>query len=265
MRALYLVFIVAVVSSGCGGEDSPAAPSSMVSSVQVAQANPAETIFVGQTIQFTATSTLSTGDMQVASGTWGSDNTRVATVDQNGLVTAIAPGEATIFVDVNPRGMIRIRVFSRFGGTWAGLWVVTDCVDSGMFTTLNACGGTIPVGFMAPFLALMTQNRDLVSSAALDFSLFTGETNGTSSIGGLLQLNDTSLQLSASSPFPPLEGRLQEWQSTIPTPGRMEGTFRVHATSPEISGDLLVSAELRDVNGIAGNTAGLRSTPASSP
>ena len=52
MRVLSLAIAIALVSVGCG-DDSPTAPT--VSSIVVAQADPTETLFIGQTVQFTAT------------------------------------------------------------------------------------------------------------------------------------------------------------------------------------------------------------------
>ena len=133
MRVSHLAVVVTLASVGCSGDDNPASPTPTVSSVTVAPANPGGTIFIGETTQFQATSTLSNGQTEMRAGTWGSDNTDVATVDQNGLVTGVAAGEATIFVDVNPRGQLLIRVFPDFGGSWAGNEVPTGCQDSGAF------------------------------------------------------------------------------------------------------------------------------------
>jgi len=57
------------------------------------------TIYVGQTEQMTATVTMSDETTKTATGTWGSDNTSVATVNQSGLVTGIASGKATVYID----------------------------------------------------------------------------------------------------------------------------------------------------------------------
>ncbi len=134
-RVLGIAVVLALTSVGCG-DDSPTAPTATVSSVTVAPSDPGGTVFIGETTQFQATSTLSNGQTEMRAGTWGSDNTDVATVDQNGLVTAVAAGEATIFVDVNPRGQLLIRVFPDFGGSWAGNEFSTGCQDSGDFAGL---------------------------------------------------------------------------------------------------------------------------------
>lgn len=72
----------------------PDIPDITVTSVTVTSTN--STISVGQTEQMTATVTMSDGSTKAATGTWGSDNTSVATVNQSGLVTGIGTGTATI-------------------------------------------------------------------------------------------------------------------------------------------------------------------------
>lgn len=64
-------------------------------------------IYVGQLERMTATVTMSDGTTEVATGTWGSRNTRVATVNQSGLVTGIDAGNVAIFFEmiVNPSGI----------------------------------------------------------------------------------------------------------------------------------------------------------------
>ena len=185
MRVLFLAVVVALAAVGCGG-DNPVAPTPTVSSVTVAPATPNQTIFIGQTAQFTATSTLSDGQTEMRAGTWGSDNPAVATVDQNGLVTAVAAGEATIFVDVNPRGQVLIRVFPNFGGTWAGNEVITGCQDSGVFVGLCAepefqLGSTDDNGYM------FTQTRASVDAVLGDGTL-TASSTGTVTTDGELRL-----------------------------------------------------------------------------
>ncbi len=62
------------------------------------------TILIGQTEQMTATVTMSDGTSQAATGTWGSDNTNVATVNQSGIVRGIGSGTATIYIDMTEGG-----------------------------------------------------------------------------------------------------------------------------------------------------------------
>ena len=58
----------------------------------------AASINAGETVQLTASVTPSNADSKYAALTWKSDNTKVATVDQKGLVTAVKQGTAIITV-----------------------------------------------------------------------------------------------------------------------------------------------------------------------
>ena len=107
-----------------------------VSSVTV-RAPSNRTIFIGNRVQFTAQSTLRDGTTQnvTTSGTWGSGNPSVARVNQNGMVTAVAAGNANIFVDVNPRGSFRIRVFPQVSSQgsvqlWPVPWLISQTLSS---------------------------------------------------------------------------------------------------------------------------------------
>ena len=82
----------------------------------------------GATVQLVATATRASG--AVATGettTWASDDEAVATVDQNGLVTGVGPGTATITatiggVDGSEMVTVNINVASLIG-TYTGAWV----------------------------------------------------------------------------------------------------------------------------------------------
>jgi len=88
----------------CKGSTTPEIPIPTATIVMVSSPN--SEIAVGQKEQMTATVTMSDGTTKAATGTWGSDNPSVATVDQSGLVTAIKPGAATIYIDVSTAGII---------------------------------------------------------------------------------------------------------------------------------------------------------------
>ena len=74
----------------------------ITSEVSVTSSN--STIYVGQTEQMTATVTMSDGTTEAATGTWGSDNTNVAIVNQSGIVMGIGSGTATIYIDTTEGG-----------------------------------------------------------------------------------------------------------------------------------------------------------------
>src|SRR5437899_2968800 len=88
----------ATITATSEGQQGTAAVTVMlapVSSVTVTP-NPA-TVQIGQTLQLTAT--LKDANQNVLTGrvvTWASDNTAVATVNSNGLVTGVTQGQATI-------------------------------------------------------------------------------------------------------------------------------------------------------------------------
>ena len=88
--AALVLLTAATLLSGCDNKDNEIWWSD-VPYVYGAQ-NHAATIELGQTLQLSAT----TDDGQAV--VWESSDESVATVDQNGLVTAIALGEATITV-----------------------------------------------------------------------------------------------------------------------------------------------------------------------
>ena len=111
MRNVLVIVVLAGLPVACGGDDNPASPTTTTTTTSVSVTFSAETIRVGDTVQFEARETLSNGQTRIAtSATWGSDNPAVATVSQTGLVTAVDVGTATIFADVNPRGTVLIEV-----------------------------------------------------------------------------------------------------------------------------------------------------------
>ena len=87
------------VSAACGRSSTAAAPSQpspTISSVAVTSAGPFTGI--GQTVQFTATATSSSGVSQnvTAQATWQSSNAQVVTITPAGVATSVAEGDAKI-------------------------------------------------------------------------------------------------------------------------------------------------------------------------
>jgi len=108
-----LAFICLILSCKKDNAVTPNPPPT-VSTVTVTSNR--STIFVGQTEQMTATVTMSDGTTKAASGTWGSDNTSVATVNQSGLATGVAPGDATIYFDATNATRILYATNTEEGG-----------------------------------------------------------------------------------------------------------------------------------------------------
>ena len=98
--------------------------------------DPSPSVLEGATVQLVATATRASG--AVATGettTWASDDEAVATVDQNGLVTGVGPGTATITatiggVDGSEMVTVNINVASLIG-TYTGAWVDNTFLTTG--------------------------------------------------------------------------------------------------------------------------------------
>lgn len=83
------------------------------------------TILIGQMEQMTATVTMSDGSTKPATGTWGSDNTNVAIVNQSGIVLGISSGTATIYIDTTEGGKRGTKLL-----TVRSLWSKSGVGDS---------------------------------------------------------------------------------------------------------------------------------------
>jgi hypothetical protein len=86
--------------AGCSDERSPTEPGRVAESVTVGGAR---TLTEGETVPLVATVRWSTGANETVTDgvTWVSDDPRIASVDQRGVVTALAPGETRIRATVN--------------------------------------------------------------------------------------------------------------------------------------------------------------------
>jgi uncharacterized protein YjdB len=99
-KTLVLLTLTLIALTGCGGggggEGGGSSSTKTLTSIAVTPAD--NRLAVGKTQQFTATGSYSDGSTQnlAASVTWSSSNTAVATVDSNGVVTAVAAGSTTI-------------------------------------------------------------------------------------------------------------------------------------------------------------------------
>ena len=102
-RSYFVLVSLCLAVVACGSDSpapvTPAAPTPTTSAVQVRAAGDASgTLEAGQTRQFVATATQSTGTTSdvTQQATWQSSAPAVATVSATGLVTAVAQGDADI-------------------------------------------------------------------------------------------------------------------------------------------------------------------------
>ncbi len=92
-RRVAAALLAVAAAFGCS-RDNPSAPPSLQGVVVIA---PDSTIFVGQTVTATAVGVSQYGDtMALKNIKWSSNPSSVATVDDNGVITAIKPGNAVI-------------------------------------------------------------------------------------------------------------------------------------------------------------------------
>lgn len=179
----WLVCLALSAACGDAGSPGPTAPSlPSVTSITVAGN---DLLLVGNSETFTAVG--NTGALK--NPLWGSDAPAVATVDAlTGLVTAVAKGTATIFVDANGvRGTMLVRTLPNFGGSWHGVFQETACESSGDFVRWNSCDSYWDLA-SGPLSLTFTQNRDRVSGR-FGSSL---EVSGVVSSSGTLSLTGTS-------------------------------------------------------------------------
>ena len=84
--------------------------------------------------------TLSSGDTQPVRTGWRSDNNSIATVSDQGLITAIGNGVVNISVALGvAQASQALRVVPDFQGQWHGRYVVLNCTETGFFATINTC------------------------------------------------------------------------------------------------------------------------------
>ena len=131
-RVLHVVVGVVFFSSlACGGGGGNTAPTPVINAPTLTTAN--TMIFVGQTVQFTAS----------GGGTirWGGDNNGVATVDQTtGRVTGVGNGRVTIWAENEGGRTTRLlRGLPSYAGSWRGNYTVQDCQSIGDFAAGGFC------------------------------------------------------------------------------------------------------------------------------
>lgn len=240
MRKFVLLGLLAF-PMGCGGEggSTPAAPSPTVQSITVSSSS--DLLSIGASETFTATASMSNGGSQtISGGSWGTDALFAATVEAaTGRVTGVGSGMATVFVDYQGRrGTKLIRVLPNYQGTWSGSYAIRTCSHTGDFARINFCGN-FPENRVFPTNLNVTQDRDRVQGRFFLGSLGGDATGPVQADGRLL-----------------LAGAIQEPTSTIETSwtlqsttaGRITGSFSFLWRGTGLSGDMRVTADIRDLN-----------------
>jgi hypothetical protein len=228
--------------AACGGGSSTLiGPPPPISSVAVSF--PGGPLFISSTTPFEAREILQDGTTRLAaSAAWSSDRPQVASVSTQGVVNAVAAGEATITADSNgARGSLPIRVFPNFAGDWVGREAAVSCVDSGALTGFCSLVGI--VGEVFSHSSSFTQNFGSVTAVVQTDDGKRATMNGSITIDGELQLNSAP----ALPPDPEFNLQVENWKSRSDTPSRMTGTYDAVVSVPGLTGSARVGVRLDNV------------------
>ncbi len=165
-----------------GGGGSPAVPSVQAPTISTTNT----TIYVGQTVQFTAS----------GAGTirWGGDAPGVATVDPaSGRVTGVGNGRVTIWAENEGGRTTRLlRGLPSYAGTWSGTYAVTGCQATGDILTISFCGNFSASDILSIGLQI-SQTDDRVTGGSFTLGSLPGTlTSSTISEQGQLPLAGTT-------------------------------------------------------------------------
>lgn len=238
MRRILLVAcassLLPLTACGGGGSGNPAKPTPTAVSVSITPGD--DFILIGESVQFSASVSLSDGSSSTQSGTWGSDAATVAGVDTTGKVTALAWGKATIYVDVqNHRGTRLVTVMPNFKGEWHGAAVLDACRQTGDFTTVDFCGEA-PIGESDTIVLHVTQSRTTLTGT-IDLAEDSGDLNGTVA-------DDGAMTLTATIPIEELLVTIKNWTARSDTPGTMTGRFTAAYSAAGATGALELDLHL---------------------
>jgi len=180
---------IPLVSCGGGGSGGGPAPTPTVTNIVIN--GPEGPYLVRESYTFSATVTLSNGQTQAASGTWGGDAPTVGTM-ANGVFAGVGPGEVTIWIDVTQGGRAtkRLRVYPSYNAAWVGSYRVTSCTDSGEIRSqARFCRDNFARGDILPLGLSMSQNGLSVTTTVYLGQLEFNPATSTMAEDGRLQVN----------------------------------------------------------------------------
>lgn len=176
----FTAFVALLLATACDNRSAVAPRSMLFDNTNLSLSSGSVSLKVGQTFQLTIVHTHN-GQAYTGTAVWSSSNSAVATVSSSGLVTAVAPGSATVSA-TNPSGeqddgSATITVSSPF--------TVTGLAFSGGLITGGTISGAVPGSGVTMWDA--TNNP-----AGNSFTFTFGGTDPQSISGGTTMIADAS-------------------------------------------------------------------------
>ena len=220
LRAAMVAASLFVASCGSGTPTAPSPPPPVV----VSPLPPASAIVqinvIGDRFLLTprpATQMIARISLGLAAGfiddtdhvSWVAEPTTVATIDRQGRVSAVSPGEAVVSASVGEKvGRTRIRVLPDYSGTWTGEYRIFTCSGAADPRTCprNMFDESTGLPIFHPFSVVLTQSADRVTGTGFTSKI---PITGLVRVSGVLVLEGPLEQ----SPVDPL--RLTNWSSMV--------------------------------------------------
>lgn len=220
MSGRIVILIVALGANGCGS--SPTSPTVRNALLLHLTLSPSlTTLAVGRVQQFTANAVFDDGHAEPVAATWRSDNPQAAAVGEQGLVTPIGPGLATITASFGGRAaVLTLKVIQDVSGHWEGQGAATAC----QATVADRCASILrqPAARIALFVDQIDQQiRALVFVGGASFRTEVWADGIVSDSGAMTLTGEYRVEV---LPQRFVLMRIANWSSTIQSDGTMAGT-----------------------------------------
>ena len=169
---------------------------------------------IGQQVRATSTVVLGRGGTQLLTTGWRSDTPAVATITDQGIVTATSSGRAVISVPyAGERRRQAIRVVPDFEGFWTGTFRVTQCTWSPVFLSSWCSGLDNAAG---PITFVLSQKDEFVTG--------TFATEDVTYPAFVVSITDNGLlEITSRAVTAPARVTSASWSLTSSRPGHMDG------------------------------------------
>ena len=158
-RRLLVLLGVAAIVSGCGGDETPSAPSTTAPTVTTLTIAGNDAIQTGLFANYTATAQLSNGTTQSVTPTWSSSDPSVGAVDSTGRLDGLTHGSITLAASYQGRSASKsVNIVHNYAGNWTGTYVIQACDQAGVFASIRWCQELGGVGAILPFSLALTQS-----------------------------------------------------------------------------------------------------------